>query len=256
MFIVWGKKLVYRKIGYVADFCPICRAIKPFELKRVGSASHVYYVTAGEGQLVGYERTCKECDVSFRAEPTAYASVSKTLTPLDELRTQTFPNIDQALRDRLALEKRVQSDPMSLSPDERRALIRSPFLLLSPKVERRFASTHIDKEVGLSLVAGLALLLVVPALTHAVAADARDKLELICIVLVIVLVVWQGTLSSRRFMRRQVIPVLAGTISPLKPTESELKSVLAELKQLKHKIGTKLKLPDLQARLIDVPSLK
>jgi len=41
MFIVWGKKIVYRKLGFVADFCPICRGPRAFELKRVGSASHL-----------------------------------------------------------------------------------------------------------------------------------------------------------------------------------------------------------------------
>jgi hypothetical protein len=54
-------------------------------------------------------------------------------------------------------------------------------------------------------------------------------------------------------MVRQVVPVLATAIRPLRPSESELKSVLAELTQLKHKIGTKLKLADLQARLNQPP---
>ena len=30
MFVVWGKKHVYRKLGYVADFCEICRGPKAF----------------------------------------------------------------------------------------------------------------------------------------------------------------------------------------------------------------------------------
>ena len=99
MFIVWGKKIVYRKVGHVADFCPICRKVQPFELKRVGSAGHVYYVSVGEGELVGYERTCKECGTVFRAEPTTYASVSKTLAPLADLVRQTYPNIEHIIVD-------------------------------------------------------------------------------------------------------------------------------------------------------------
>jgi hypothetical protein len=68
---------------------------------------------------------------------------------------------------------------------------------------------------------------------------------LVFIALGVLLVVWQIFRSRRRFMMRQVVPVLASAIRPLKPTESELKFVLAELTQLKHKIGTKLKLADL-----------
>jgi hypothetical protein len=245
MFVVWGRKLVYRKMGYVADFCPICRSPQQFELKRIGSASHVYYVSFGEGQLAGYERTCGACRTTFRAEPSAYASISKTPEPLAALTTQTFPNLDIAYRDRLALEEKVRRAPTSLSTAERQALIRSPFLLLSPKVEKRFASTHIDKEVGLSMAAAVALLIAGPALTRAVAPDASGMAALVFIALGVLLVVWQIFRSRRRFMMRQVVPVLASAIRPLRPTESELKFVLAELTQLKHKIGTKLKLADL-----------
>ncbi|MOA70717.1 hypothetical protein D3C78_1998120 [compost metagenome] len=56
-------------------------------------------------------------------------------------------------------------------------------------------------------------------------------------------------MSGRRFMKRQVIPVLAEYLRPLQPTEQELKSVLSELKQFRHKIGAKLKLADLQDQM-------
>jgi len=29
MIFIWGKKLVYSKLGYVADFCPISKAPRP-----------------------------------------------------------------------------------------------------------------------------------------------------------------------------------------------------------------------------------
>jgi hypothetical protein len=249
MFIVWGRKLVYRQVGHVADFCPICRAPRPFGLKRVGSAGHVYYISAGEGELVGYERTCRECGTAFQADPAVYASVSKQALPLAELAKLTFPNMDQVLRDRLALEERVRLAPALLTPQERHALIRSPFLLLSPKVEKRFASTHLDKEIGLSMAAALALLIFGGPLVHAAFPDSAELGVLISIVLGVALMVWQVAASGRRFMQRHVIPTLAMSLRPLKPTESELRAVLAELKQLKHKMATKLKLADLQLQL-------
>lgn len=249
MFIIWGKKLVYRRIGYVADFCAICRTPKPFELVRIGSAGHVYYISSGEGELVGYERTCCECGTSFPAEPTTYASVLNKLAPLAELATQTFPNMDQVIRDRLAIQEKIQRAPSSLTSEERYVLIRSPFLLLSPKVEKRFASTHLDKEIGLSIVAALALLFVGPALANAVIPDSAETAVLICIVLGVALVTWQIFESSRRFMKRHVIPALATSLRPLKPSPSELEAVLAELKLLRHKIGSKLSLIDLQPHL-------
>lgn len=41
--IVWGKKFVYRKLGYVVDFCRLCREVRTFELKRVGLAGQIYF---------------------------------------------------------------------------------------------------------------------------------------------------------------------------------------------------------------------
>src|SRR5258706_9118781 len=44
MFIIWGKKRVTKSLGYVADFCPLCRDVRTFELVRVGLAGHIYYL--------------------------------------------------------------------------------------------------------------------------------------------------------------------------------------------------------------------
>ncbi len=247
MFIVWGKKLVRRRVGYVADFCPICRVATPCELTRVGSASHVYYITSGDGELVGFERTCKACGTSFQAEPTHYASVSKKLLPLPDLKRETYPNMEQAWHDRLVLEDRVRTAPASLTPEERHALIRSPFLLLSPKVEQRFASTHIDKETGLAIVAALALMIIGPSAVRAVAPGVADDSVIVFILGGLGLIIWQGLASGRRYMRREVIPVLAKSLRPLRPKPAEVSAVIAEMKTLRHKMAKKLNVTDLYA---------
>ena len=226
MFVIWGKKVVYRRMGYVADLCPMCHTPAPFELRRVGLASHVYYISVGEGQLVGYERRCQACGTPIQAVPTIYASFSDQLLPLAELAGRTFPNMGQVLRDRLVLEERISHSPSSLSPQERHALIRNPFLLLSPKVEKRFESTHIDKEVGLSLVGAIILLIVAPTLGRAVGVNEPESVVLLALCVGIAVVVWQGLGSRKRFMRREVLPALAKALRPLQPTMQELTSVL------------------------------
>ena len=249
MFIFWGRKAVHRKLGYVADFCPICRLKRSFELRRVGSASHVYYISFGEGELVGFERTCMECKTSFNADPNTYSSVSKTNEHLDTLTKLTFPTYEKALQERLEIEARLIAEPSSFSPQDRHALIRNSLLLLSPKVERRFASTHIDKEVGLSLVAAITLLFFGPPAVRSLFPDSEGTVLLVFIGVGIALVAWQGIQSGRRFMRREVLPVLAKTLQPLQPSDGEFEAVLAELKQLRHKIGSKLVLADLRSLL-------
>lgn len=239
MFIFWGRKAVVRKLGHVADFCPICRDQRAFAVERVGSAGHVYYISFGDGELVGFQRTCQTCHTTLQAEPTVYTALSKQALPLDELKRRTYPNLDEVLRERMALEDTIKTAPHSLSMEDRHALIRQAFTLLSPKVEKRFSQTHIDKEVGLSIVAAIGLMILGPASLHALLPDDEEVVLFAFMALGLVLVVWQAMLSGRRFMARQIIPLLASTLSPLQPRQSEIQSVADELKQLRHKIGAK-----------------
>jgi hypothetical protein len=246
MFIVWGKKRVRKKIGHVADFCPMCRTAQPFALVRVGSASHVYYISAGQGELVGYERSCGVCKTALRADPHGYAAVAKEPLPIAELTRQTFPDMEQTLAPLFEVEARLRIDRSLLSADERSALIKRPFLLMSSKVEQRFASTHIDREVALSIVGALLVMVLGPAVAIKIASEPSELAVLVCIGLGVLLVVSQIALSGRRFMKRKVIPVLAASLRPLRPSQEELRGVLSELKLLKQKIGTKMKLTDLE----------
>jgi hypothetical protein len=249
MFIVWGKKPVYRTLGYVADFCPICRKPQPFLLQRVGMAGHLYYISVGDGELVGFQRTCQECKTFFPAEPDSYKTISKELASLDTLTTETFPNLAQVWAERLAVEERVRHAPALIPAQERKALIQSPFLLLSPRVERRFASTHVDKEIGRAMLAALGLIIIGPGIMQAIAPDQSHFLMLAIGLASLGWIGWRFATAHQRFLQREIAPVLAKALKPLRPTSAELAGVFAELKLLKHKIAEKLKLVDLEASL-------
>ena len=113
--IIWGRKITRRKLGFIADFCAICRTPKPFALERVGSAGHLYFVSFGKGKLVGFERTCTECATSFAAEEATYASTSGALVPLVELKRVTFPNLDVVRKAHIAQEEKIRTSLRSLS---------------------------------------------------------------------------------------------------------------------------------------------
>jgi hypothetical protein len=249
MFIVWGKKHVYRKLGYVADFCPICRDTKGFLMRRVGLAGHLYYISVGEGDLVGHERTCETCKTSFHADIGLYAAVSKKAASFNQLQQETYPNLPVVNAARLALEEKVRNTPALLTAAERQGLILAPFTLLSPKVEKQYAETNIDKETGFAIVGMLALLAIGPAIAGEVFPDSTDAAVLTCLAVGVMFVGWQVATSGRRFMRRKIIPVLAQALHPLNPTEAEMRSVLEDMKRLKHRMGVKLKLADLMAQL-------
>ena len=86
MFVVWGTKIKRKKVGRVADFCPMCRGLSVFELRRVGEASHVYYISFGQGTLLGYDITCETC-----ATPAETVSLTTAITMDSSLSCSSFP---------------------------------------------------------------------------------------------------------------------------------------------------------------------
>lgn len=246
-FVFWGSKVVTKKLGYVADFCPICRGPQPFELRQVNVVRHIYYVSVGTGRLAGHQRTCSECGTTLDAQTANYASVSPVPQPVAELIRQTFPRLAEVYEQRLALEERVRTAPATLSPADRKALIRAPFLLLSPRVERRFASTHIDRETGLWILAVFGAIVAAGAIAARLAPDEVGIAMLSVLLGGIVVVGTQVARSNVRFLKRDIYPVLARTLRPLRPNESEIAAVLGELKGLGHRLGGKAKLAELMA---------
>lgn len=249
MFIVWGKKAVHRQLGHAADFCPMCRCASAFAVRRIGMAGHVYYVSLGEGELVGFDRTCGTCGTAYPADPAHYKTLAKKPGELAALIRDTFPGLAEAWKERLALEEKVRHQPAELSSDERGALIREPFLRLSPKVESRFATTHFDKETGYAALGAMVLIGAMPSVAGAIAPAHEGPAFLTALSVGCGLVVWQIALSGRRYMQREILPTLARALAPLRPTLQELGHVLSEMKQHRYKIGSKLSAADVTAAL-------
>lgn len=154
MFVVWGKKLTYQKIGYVADFCPLCCVVRPFSVERVGVSGHMYYVSVGKGELAGYQRMCAHCRHVFNADANDYAAFAEQPLELPALINKTYPNIIVAHRTRLSLESELREGSVAMSADARRMLIAEPFHLLSHKLAAfrkksglQFERTFIRREI-------------------------------------------------------------------------------------------------------------
>ena len=115
MFIVWGKTIKRQKLGFVADFCAVCRDLRTFQVKRIGSASHLYYISFGQGDLVGYERICGVCSTPVDAVPDTYTGMAKSFQPASELISETFPNYYTVYRELLERERKVRDTPSLLT---------------------------------------------------------------------------------------------------------------------------------------------
>lgn len=249
MFFVWGKQLVYRRLGHVADFCPMCRKARSFDLQRVGLAGHISFVSLGQGDLVGHQRACRTCKTTLNADPRTYRSICPKPAPLADLRRLTFPGLADAWAERLRLERQIRLDPTHLAPKERRTLVRDPFLLLSPAVQRRFASIPIDQEVALACATAVFLMIIGAAMGPHVVPNHPELALLLGAAPGIALVASQLATARQRYLRREVVPSLARALAPLRPTTTELSAVLGELRQAGHKLGATLPLPMLEAEI-------
>ncbi len=245
--MIWGFKPVEQRLGYVADFCPICREITALDVYGVRRVAHVYYLGLGKGKLVGYIGKCQVCGTSIPVDPKKY---SKFLDCQEEninaLIEQTYPQVMLERADRLEIERRIKfHEPIPL--EQRRQLLMEPFGVLAGRVEKVFWQVPLDNrtKVGCSI---LLLLIMIAGCVTLVWLEDAPAVSLVMGILWILLmgigvvyVFVEAFLTPRRIVQREIIPLLAKTLAPLRPTQEELEHVLKVLKGKGWKIGKVVK---------------
>jgi len=241
MFIVWGKRVMRKKQGYVADFCPMCRELQTFLLREVRSYSHIYYIPTSANSLVGYERVCQGCKLALHGAPRQYVAAPKKPGHVREIVGRSFPAFHEVYGERLRVEESLRISPDGLSPEVRRALIQQPFLVLSPLVEAQYGRTSVDWVIGASLAGGVAVVALAAQLTEWLPDDYHTASFVVGGALGLALIIWAFATAVQRFVKRKIVPRAAKTLKPLRPTETEIAAALADLKRMGHKIGGILK---------------
>jgi HEAT repeats/HEAT repeat len=234
--LVWGTKRKLTKMGYVADFCPICRQSRPFSLFRVGMAFHIYLIPLGDGKLLGYLAKCHQCQVYLSANPNLYQVIGKKLSPdLRSLVEQTFPSLNQYYRDRLEVEKRINQNPRSLPADIRATLLEEPFSLLSFVVEAQMSS---EKRFDLANDLGCIFGLLFPILALIIGLSFQWLLPIMLCWLIYMLI--QTIFFNQKYLVREIVPLLGSCLKPLNPTLEELQVFLDRYPILKQRMGGQL----------------
>jgi len=249
MPLVWGRKWTTRKLGFVADFCEICRRPQPFALERRSLVGHVGRLPIGATHVVRHQGRCTRCSTEMATEHLRYAQVARhKAASTHELLAATLPDHEQVLQQRLAVERVVRDDVDALSPAARRDLLARPFVALSPMVDQRFSTLPVDAWVGAAMLAFLALPALARAACRWVSPDSA-QLGLLCgLALGLALVAWTAVGARRRWIRRFVAPRLTGSLGPLCVSSAEIEVVLGELRLQRHKLGSVLRVSDLQRR--------
>ena len=236
MFMAFGKRTPRRRLGYVADYCAVCRNVRTFTLKRVGSGWHVNYIPLGPARVVGHELWCETCGATFLAEPRDYAEIARR--PMDDplhLAEVTSPTLMDRSRERFDFDDAILSG--TYDPALRPAILREPFDLLDHAIQVRMKTPTLDRGTLLAFAFAILGLAVTIAAMATQAPGRRSGPPTAAIIGL--LGVFGGGLTGavrvssgyRRYIRDQAIPALARAVAPLHPTLDELKLLRRALKK-------------------------
>lgn len=245
MAIVWGKKRVEKRLGHAADFCPICREITPFQIVRVGVSSHVYFIPLGEGNVLGHIGECSRCKTKIPVNPTKYkAFFFAPGTDIEKLIAESYPNLRLDHAERFEIEKKIKEHHI-FSPAEREVLLMEPFRYLDGRVAERYANTSFDKESGLGCLLTVLLSFIFGCLFAGILPSGSvQEISFIsgglifCVGLVYTVV--QLMIAPGRFVKREIVPILAKALLPLNPKQNEVTQCVNQLKAARSRLGKKI----------------
>ena len=261
MVIIWGTKIIEKVLGFVADFCPLCRGVREHQFIEQRACGHVYYVSLGWGSLAGCLRRCTTCEALYTAERTRYRDIAPArgmdLKRLEEL---TFPDVAKAFADRLQLEATVHKAPESLAPEVKRSLMVEPFRMLDPMLRNLMASDYTGHRwwapyrllwpaVALFFLGGAVAIggERIPALSNALSVTAGMLITAggLLIAGALVLFLMMLPFKRRRIMRDIVTPRLRMALAPLAPTREEVEKLVGELRNTGLEVARALDLQQL-----------
>jgi hypothetical protein len=243
MFIFWGRKRVDQKLGIFADFCFICRNVKPFILYTINMSSHIYGGAVGKKELIGYKACCNSCGAKKEFNDIYFDSYEKGKVdmPINELARRTFQKIKEVYANRFNLESQIKQAPFLLTKEQRVALIEEPFKVLSNTVEEKLSQTNFD----LKSFAYLVLAIILPIFSFKILESFNANPDLVLAVVSAVFVAMAALMCYQiyrypsKYLESIIYPKVAQSISVLNPSTEEIAYVFERLCKFNMKIATK-----------------
>ncbi len=258
MVFISGTQRTEKKLGYVADFCPVCHGFQSFRLSKIGSGDHLYFIPLGTNQVLGHIATCLKCGTVLEADPLVFRAFAKKVpNQVESLIDETFPDIRRVRAARLELESKTVA--RTLDASERQMLIGELFRHFETRVVARTKGVQIQGRGGWgclgTVLLGALLLVAVNLLStdsdkRAMVFPALGAIALVGGLISFILML----LEPGRIMKREILPALAAALHPVKASEEELETVLTRLRQSGFLIGKKVKLTRLMAAMNPMPS--
>ena len=210
-------------------------------MHEIREVSHVYYVSFGKGQVVGYRLDCGDCGVQLYQDEAGVEDTTPTPSPsIEECIAATNPSLREAFAKRLAIETEIEAGKLPEDPEIRSALLYEPFQALAPEMARGTAETRIDLPGALGCIGTIVAVVAAAMATSFIAGLFERELLpedlLIWVILGVGLVgtgytFWQLHLSARRWLEKRIVPQLNRALAPLRPTTAEIEEIITAYKQ-------------------------
>lgn len=231
-FIVWGKKIIERKKGFVADFCPICSRPYPFVFSSINLVNHVYYIPLGFGKTEGYLGCCFNCGTNREMQIEDFTSVLKQ-KPLNirQLIRDTRPLLAEDYAQRLILERDIQKGKLAdLDGETRKALLQEKFDVVESKFLGQYESTNFDKQTKFGCIGTLLFaffgFFILQSFSLANPGSVSIQIFLLIVFLATCVTLFFAVTVNPRHIKNWVLPTLARGLRPLRPTRKELEEIL------------------------------
>ncbi|GEM_PF-2921706 len=229
--LVVGKLTTRTTIGRMAEFCPVCREVRPCHALRVKDRLYANLVPLEPGTPAGIEALCEVCQFSFPTREEEYLSlVSDFRLDLATLIRTTHPEVAETRAPQLELAHRIRRGEVRGA--ERLGLIQGTIRLLEPTARRVRENSRVD---GPGMFA-LSVFLISIASVGIVLPEARPRTFPMAVVVWGVVVigslvssVYFAATNTSRFMRRHVEAKVALALLPLRPDHLEIVAAIDAL---------------------------
>ena len=255
MLIYLGKRRQEKAMGYVVDFCPICRELTEFKLSKINDPDLSYGIPLATGASVGYLRECVDCHTFMHADPIRYAAFANRsrTAAIKTLAEATFPRAYKYHGKRLQLEKLIRQSPHTIEEKLRVELVAESFETLAPVVERRMSNFYLDTQMLMVAALGLFAVFVLPSYLGVASATLEQNQSTVALVLALLfcaILGWQWRTAPRRYLLNVIYPRIAKALKVLEPSEDELAFALGIAKRDGKHLGKLARLDELM-RLFD-----
>ena len=241
MLFHWNVKRVETVRGSVADFCPVCRALRAFQYFVVERVMEVIYLPLSRTPLGEFVR-CGTCGATLASDAARFEAFADAGSDdLETLIATTRPDLRAEHAERLELEETLRRSPDALDVAQRARLLFEPFEALEAMVRNRLKEgMHFDAYSGLGCGGVVLALFFGPWITRNL-APSWHWLVGVLFGVAAVLGLWaivQFFMNPGRSARQLVVPLLARSLAPLRPLQDEVALCLEQCRKARWKIGS------------------